>query len=122
MIDENRLTAEVNSAERATTLRREIDNRLGDGGRFNVDEIQDLDAMLSKRDAGTSERASSKEHEELMQHPEVQAQVAQIRGKHWETWADHGIPALGGQSPRDAVENPDGREAVEALLKDTSAV
>ena len=118
MIDGHRLIAEVNSAERADVLRREIGARLGDGGRFKVDEIQDLDSMMSRRAAGTADRINSKEHEELMQHPEVQKQVAEMIGKHWEGWVDQKLPALGGNSPRDAMKTADGREAVEALLKD----
>jgi hypothetical protein len=118
VLDGHRLTAEANSAERAATLRQEIDARLGDYGRFKVEEIQDLDSMLDKREAGDSERTTSKEDEELMQHPEVREQVAQMMGKHWESWVDQEIPALGGKSPKEAVKNPDGREAVEALLKD----
>jgi hypothetical protein len=31
---------------------------------------------------------------------------------------DQEIPALGGKTPREAVKTTDGREAVEALLKD----
>ncbi|MBW2612221.1 MAG: SEC-C domain-containing protein [Deltaproteobacteria bacterium] len=117
VIDGQRLTAEVNSAERAQALRHEIDARLGDGCRFKVDEIQDLDSMMSKHAAGTAENKPSKEHEELMQHPEVQAQLDGMIGKHWESWVDDNIPALGGESPREAVKTADGREAVEALLQ-----
>ncbi len=118
VIDGRRLIAEVNSAERATTLRREINARLGDEGRFMVDEIQDLDAMMSRHAAESTESTPSSEHEELMQHPEVQAQVAEMFGRHWESWVDQKIPALGGISPREAVKTADGREAVEALLID----
>jgi hypothetical protein len=118
VIDGTRLTAEVNSAERAKTLRREIDARLGKDGRFKIDEIQDFDAMISRHAAGAAESPPSSEHEELMQHPEVQAQVAEMFGRHWESWVDQEIPALGGKTPREAVKTADGREAVEALLKD----
>jgi hypothetical protein len=118
VIDGHRLTAEVNSAQRAEALRREIDVRLGDGGRFKVDEIQDLDAKMSRRTAGTAERKKSDEHEELMQIPEIQELMTGIISKHWESWVDQNIPALGGKSPRDAVKTADGREAVEALLQD----
>lgn len=117
-INGHRLTAEVNSAERAEALRQEIDTRLGDGCRFKVDEIQDLDSMMRKRTAGTVQKKISTEQEELMQHPEVQEQLAKIICKHWESWVDNKIPALGGKSPRDAINSADGREAVEALLKD----
>jgi len=118
VIDGRRLTAEVNSAERARSLRRKIDARLGDGGRFKVDEIQDLDAMMDRDAAGSAVMSRSSEHEELMQHPEVQAKMAEIFGRHWESWVDEKIPALGGKSPRNAVKTADGHEAVEALLKD----
>jgi hypothetical protein len=118
VIDGHRLSAEVNSAERAQALRREIDARLGHGCRFKVDEIQDLDSMMNKGAAGPAERKMSKEHEELMQHPEVQEQLAAMIEKHWESWVDDKIPALGGKTPREAVKTTDGREAVEALLQD----
>jgi hypothetical protein len=118
IIDGRRLTAEVNSAERAETLRREIDARLGGDGRFKVDEIQDLDVMMSRHVDGSTESTHPSEHKELMQQPEVQAQVAELFGRHWESWVDQEIPALGGKTPREAVSTADGREAVEALLND----
>ncbi len=118
VISDRRLTAEVNSAERAKALRREIDARLGEDGHFIVDEIQDFDAMMSRHASGTSESPPSSEHEELMQHPEVQAHVAEMFSRHWESWVDQEIPALGGKTPREAAKTADGREAVEALLKD----
>lgn len=117
MIDGHRLTAEVNSAERAATLRRELDARLRDVGRFRVDEIQDLDSVMHRHTQASGSK-KHKGHEDLMKHPEVQAQVAEMIGKHWESWVNQKIPALGGKSPRQAVRTADGREAVEALLKD----
>lgn len=121
VIDGHRLTAEVNSAERADALRHEIDVRLGDDVRFKLDEIQDLDAMMDRHEAGGAEGQTSKDHEELMQHPEVQAQVAEMISKHWESWVDQNIPALGGKTPRKAVKTTDGREAIEALLQDAES-
>ena len=38
--------------------------------------------------------------------------------RHWESWIDEKIPALGGKTPRQAVRDRDGREMVEALLLD----
>jgi hypothetical protein len=99
-------------------LRWELDTRLGDAGRFKVDKIQDLEKMKRRQAAEAGESATSLEHEELMQHPEVQAQVAEMISQHWEGWVDQEIPALGGISPREAVKTPDGREAVEALLEE----
>jgi hypothetical protein len=118
VIDGRRLTAEVNSAKRAGDLRRRIDARLGDAGRFQVDEIQDLDAVMRKGAAGAAGIERSKEHEELMQQPEVREKLSEVFMKHWESWVDQKIPALGGKSPRKAIKTPDGREAVEALLQE----
>jgi hypothetical protein len=91
---------------------------LGDDAQFKVDEIQDFDAMMSRHAVGSAESIQSSEHEELMQHPEVQARVAEMFARHWESWVDEEIPALGEKTPREAVRTADGREAVEALLKD----
>jgi hypothetical protein len=118
VIDGNRLTAEVNSAQRAEALRSAIDTRLGDRARFKVDEIQDVDSMMSERKAGKAADKASAEHSELMQHPEVREKVSKMILKHWEGWVDHKIPALGGKTPKAAVKSRDGREAVEALLRD----
>jgi hypothetical protein len=38
--------------------------------------------------------------------------------KHWESWVNQKIPALGGKTPKQAVKSKDGRETVEALLQD----
>lgn len=45
---------------------------------------------------------------------------ALVRGKcrHWESWINQKLPALGGKAPKEAITSPDGREAVEALLQD----
>ena len=118
VFDGRRLTAQVNSAERAAALRHEIDLRLGAEGQFKVDEIQDLEQMMREHPTGEEERKRSQAQEELMQHPEVQHQLAEIFSQHWESWVDQTLPALGGKSPRAAVKTTDGRETVEALLQD----
>ena len=118
VIDGRRLTAEVNSAQRAKTLRHEIDSRLGKRSQFKLDEIQDVNSMLNKPDARRPGKKHSAEHNELMQHPELKEHLSGMLRKHWDGWIDQKIPALGGKTPREAVKSSDGREAVEALLKD----
>jgi hypothetical protein len=46
------------------------------------------------------------------------AALGQQLRAHYDRWLDESIPALDGQSPREAVRSPGGRERVEALLKD----
>lgn len=39
-----------------------------------------------------------------------------MQKKHWDSWIDQEIPALGGLTPRKAVTHKEGRELVEAIL------
>jgi hypothetical protein len=117
-INGRRLTAEVNSAARAKALRSEITARLGDHARFQADEIRDVDSMLNEAQAGGFHKKNSADHDDLMQHPEVKEQIAAMISKHWESWVNQKIPALGGKTPKQAIKSKDGREAVEALLQD----
>ncbi len=114
VIEERRLTVDVNSKKRAEKIRKEIEKRLGKKARFKLDRIEDLDAAMARQEAKDGETSS--EHEELMQHPEVREQMAKMINKHWEQWVDMPLPALGKKTPRKAVKTADGREAVEGVL------
>lgn len=119
-IETGRLTVSVNSAQRARTIRAEIERRMTDNARFRLDEISDLDAMLNQQ--GHQGDGSDPPREELMSHPEVRRQIEQMLRKHWESWADQKIPLLGDRTPRQAVNTRDGRESVEALLRDAENI
>ena len=71
---------------------------------------------IRERDGGTVGNVA--DQDELMQIPEVREQIAKTLFDHWENWVDEKIPALGNQTPRQAVKDSDGRESVEALLLD----
>jgi len=116
VIDGNRLTAEVNSAQRAKTIRGKIEAKLGASARFKVEEIGNLDKMMADEKLKGQVAGRSAEHDALMQNPEVRQHMADMIRKHWENWVDMKIPALGGKTPRAAVLTSDGIEAVEALL------
>ncbi|MBN1847772.1 MAG: DUF2384 domain-containing protein [Deltaproteobacteria bacterium] len=112
-----RLTAEVNSKQRADVFRREMDQRLGDLAHFKVDEIQDTTSAMKrmeKKIAGNERPDDS----ELMRDPEIREQMSEFLAQHWENWINEKIPALGGKTPKQAVKSADGREAVEVLLKE----
>ncbi len=63
VINGDRLTAEVNSAEWAEALRLEIDARLGDMARFKVDEIQALGKLGGSKDSGAGREIPEKGHQ-----------------------------------------------------------
>ncbi|MEE8398277.1 MAG: SEC-C metal-binding domain-containing protein [Desulfobacterales bacterium] len=118
MINGTALRAEINSEARAKALRKEIKKRLGNHARYKTTEIQSPEAMMSRQEGEAESPDEGRSHDELMQIPEVRQHMEDMLNAHWEDWVDHEIPALGGQTPREAVKTADGRESVEALLLD----
>jgi hypothetical protein len=50
--------------------------------------------------------------------PEVEARVVhEFMRRHYESWTEQPIPALGHKTPREAIRTPEGRQAVVDLLK-----
>lgn len=72
---------------------------------------------LRQRVAARQERARrDREHTELGALPEVQAMLQEQFSNHYRAWLDQKIPALGNRTPHKTVCDPDGGEAVEALI------
>jgi len=119
VINNRKLTIEVNSEARAKAIRKEVETRLGKYARYKTTEIQSPESIPAKEKIAEG-RNLEKEmgHDELMQIPEVCDKVANVLTAHWDGWVDKKIPALGGITPRQAVKTNDGRESVEALLLD----
>ena len=61
-------------------------------------------------------RKDDSEHERLMQIPEVREKLAEMSMRHYTEWLDTRIPLLNERTPRDAVRDRDGCEAVMALI------
>jgi hypothetical protein len=112
-----RLVAEVNSAGRAQEFKTLVGERLGGEARLRADRIQSVEKMLAERKrAGPQDSVREAEADALAQHPEVHARVQQMMAEHFERWVTEKIPALNGQTPLEAVRDPDGREKVIALV------
>ena len=75
--------------------------------------------MERERTPAGHARAQRREAESAQLHalPEVHAMLRESMRRHYAAWLDEAIPALGGRTPRQAVQDADGREAVEALLR-----
>src|SRR2546430_11831458 len=54
--------------------------------------------------------------DELMRRPEVRAHLEEFQRRHYETWPEIPLPALNNKTPLEAIQDPDGREMVEALI------
>src|ERR1700730_10096646 len=117
-ISEGRLIAEVNSENRARRLRQEIERRLGSIAVHQSTVAQTLEEMRKNSPPRGAAKAESQEAEgdSLLLDPEVRKQLHATVQKQVEGWIHQRIPALGGRTPIEAVRDPDGKEAVEALL------
>ena len=112
-----RLIAEVNSAARAQEFKALVEERLGGEARLRADRIQSMEKMLADHNrAGPESSVREAESASLAEHPEVQARLQQMMAEHFESWVTEKIPALNGQTPLEAVRDPDGREKVMALV------
>jgi len=114
------LIAEVNSENRAKRLRAEIEKRLGSSAMHQSTNTKTVEEMLAKPPKRT--RAQAKEDDELEQtllhDPEARGHFQQIIQRQVQDWVHHKVPVLGGRTPLQAVQDPDGREIVESLLLD----
>jgi hypothetical protein len=116
-----KLTAEVNSMERARAVRSLLNERLGAGARYRRTRKQPLETMMpTPMTVPTSGEPHliqrNAEQEALMQSPEVQAQLKAFMQRHYESWVDTPLPALQGRSPLEAMKDRNGREMVDALV------
>jgi hypothetical protein len=116
-IEGTRLTAEVNSAKRATAVRKLIEDRLGVSVRYRLSAVQSIESLMA--DGRDASELQETEHDaaELAALPEMQAAMTEYLRAYYRRWLDAKLPALGNRSPRKAVRDADGREAVAALVR-----
>jgi hypothetical protein len=112
------LVVEVNSANRAIKIRKEIDKRLGmlavhQGTRTQTPEQMLKDARKKK---ATHALSPGTELDGQEVDPEAMQEAQALMQEEMEAWAYRKIPALGGHTPMEAIADPDGKEIVEALL------
>ena len=105
------LKLETNSVRRAHTLRQRVENACGDRLRHRAREHVDP----------TSPRVQAA-HREVptlpLESPEGTELLRAYKERHYADWIDHPLPALRGQTPREAVRTKAGRERVDVLLKE----
>ncbi|MBI3664346.1 MAG: SEC-C domain-containing protein [Acidobacteria bacterium] len=117
-ISRDSLVAEVNSEKRATRLHAEIEKRLGPSAVHQRTRARTPEEMLkdSPRRKASPAKFDDEELQDMLRDPEVRKRVQESLQKHVEAWVDQKVPLLGGRTPRQAVQDLDGREIVEALL------
>jgi hypothetical protein len=118
------LRVNVNSQARAEAIKAEISARLGPRARPKSVVIESVEQMMSAAAARGDPAARAnqvRESEYSEGSPELLALMAKMNAEHWRTWPDIPLPALGGQTPRQAAATPAGRERLEVLFLDFAA-
>ena len=114
-IDNQTLVVEVNSQVREEIVKEEIEARLGNEARYETTVTESPESIPED---STGNNPGDPDSENLMQSPEVQEALANKIRDYYLGWMDTQIPALGNETPRQAARTSQGREKVEALLRD----
>ena len=105
------LRLETNSLERADMLRERLASLLGGLIRFANQKVKDMETLMSERP-----RSGGRSSE--LAGPEAAALLREFKERHYASWPDEAIPALGGLSPREAAQSPSHRAELVLLLKE----
>lgn len=113
------LRVEVNSVERARKIRRLVSRLLGSAAVYQNEVIETAEELFQKTDKQRAEdTAQPRPRTRIQQSPEMEDVIREIAGRHWASWIDQKIPALGNITPRKASKTKLGREKLEALFVD----
>lgn len=113
-IDDASLVATVNSAERAERI-TELVLTACPGARHLGTKVETVeDAQLAEAD---HEMNAGPDDDPAATDPAVRAHLAQMTARHYQDWVRASLPALGGRTPLEAIGDPEGREKVEALVR-----
>lgn len=118
------LRVNVNSQARAEAIKAEIAARLGPRARPKGIRIESVEKLMSSAAASRAAEARTNRvrgSEEPERTPELQAMLAKMGAEHWRTWPDIPLPALRGQTPRQAAATPAGRERLDVLFLEFAA-
>ncbi len=102
-----KLEVEAPSRRRLDDCRQRLEELLGERIRLVQTGAKELAEALS-------ERSPTELEEPFVPPPEL---IAEMEDKMLRQWIDESIPALGGQTPREAVKTPEGRRQVLELIE-----
>jgi hypothetical protein len=119
-LEGDRLTASTNSVERADAIGQRIDSllpgvELVEELRSDVDEIRN-DLAYERAVFGDDDEPPAGLIDPTQAPPELQAALRQQMDRYEEQWVDESIPALGGATPRQALDDPTRRDDLFRLL------
>lgn len=111
LFEEGRLKARCNSRFRAEKLKAVLAGVFGDILSYGYTIFEDQKFIRPEGPAPLID-------EGLLECEEFRVVLQEILAKHYDSWAEQKIPAIGNISPREAVKSPQGRMRVIDLLKE----
>jgi len=115
-IDGPRLIVQVNSDERAAEARRLVERAMGKSVRYrDTEQLSDDPGEEASMDDDSL--SFEWEGSDGLEDADAQAAIAAYMTAHLERWPEQPLPALAGRTPLDAIRDADGREMVEALVR-----
>jgi hypothetical protein len=112
----DRLVLETMSKARAERGRAFLEALAGAAVRYRATSVESIERALERRPP-----RPPREDERVP--PEVEAELLQnLYAQHYRAWLDTPLPALRGQTPRDATQSKAGRARVVAQLKDLESL
>lgn len=110
-LEGSRLILDTNSRRRADALRVRVESACGHAAiRHRTRDHTDPLSPSAREHAAKTPPAPMP--------PEIQQIVREHKQRHYAAWIDDPLPALDGQSPREAIRTAAGRRAVDVLLKE----
>jgi hypothetical protein len=117
ILHDGRLVLETNSIPRADDLRQRIETAMGPAIKHRAREHSDpVSAPLMEEVEPVGLEADFEPSEDMT--PAKRAIIQDYKRQYYESWPDHAIPALGDQTPREAVKTRYGQDRVDALIRD----
>jgi hypothetical protein len=109
-----RLRLETNSRQRLTKGKRLLEKIAKRAIKHLGDSSETIQEAMGRR----AHEGGAAEEVPAGIPPEMEREVmAKFKAEHYATWPDHPLPALGGDTPREAVKTAAGRAAVIELLR-----
>jgi len=112
-LEGDRLTLEVTSRRRAERLRRLVADTAGGALRHRSTRFESVEKAMARR-----RKRPSPEAEPDLPREEVAPLMAAYKQRHYSTWPDTTLPALGGRTPRHAARLKTLRPKLVDLLRD----
>ena len=113
-LSNDRLVLSCFSRERLEAGKKLLEEYLGDLVMHVADSKENWERWLKEQQVKPAPRKSPQELPRAVQ----ERLILDMLEKHYQRWVNESVPALGGQTPRQAVRNKQGRAKVIALIKD----